>query len=73
MALKKIFSEIKGKFALEDLVQSSNLPSHRLTAALWELAWAGRVTNDHFKTIRNGVMNRFKAGHSLAEGRTERA
>jgi len=60
--LQKIFSEIKGKFGLEDLVQSSNLPSHELTAALWEMAWAGRVSNDHFKTIRNGVMNRFKVG-----------
>jgi ATP-dependent Lhr-like helicase len=69
--LQKIFSEIKGKFGLEDLVQSSNLPSHELTAALWEMAWAGRVSNDHFKTIRNGVMNRFKVGRP-SEGAPQR-
>ncbi len=69
VVLQKIFSEIKGKFGLEDLVQSSGLPSHELTAALWEMAWAGRVSNDHFKTVRNGVMNRFKAGQPSEEAR----
>ena len=65
VVLAKIFSEIKGKFGLEDLMQSSHLPSHELTAALWEMAWAGRVSNDHFKTVRNGVLNKFKVGMPL--------
>ncbi|MCU0285527.1 MAG: DEAD/DEAH box helicase [Acidobacteria bacterium] len=60
VVLKKIFSEIKGKFSLEDLIQAANLPSHLLTSALWNMAWTGLVTNDHFKSIRNAVMNRFK-------------
>ena len=58
--LEKLFSETRGKFALEDIMESVKLSSRELTDFLWQMAWEGRITNDHFKTIRSGVMNRFK-------------
>ncbi len=45
---------------MNDLALSAKLNSQELTVSLWELAWDGRITNDSFKTVRGGVMNRFK-------------
>jgi ATP-dependent Lhr-like helicase len=59
-ALEKIFDRTPGKFDMNDLALSSKLNSRELTVSLWELAWDGRISNDSFKTIRSGVMNRFK-------------
>jgi ATP-dependent Lhr-like helicase len=58
--LEKLFSETRGKFALEDIMESVKLSSRELMDSLWQMVWEGRITNDHFKTIRSGVMNRFK-------------
>ncbi|NIM13793.1 MAG: DEAD/DEAH box helicase [Candidatus Aminicenantes bacterium] len=65
-ALEKIFDETPGKFDMNDLALSSKLNSQELTVSLWELAWDGRITNDSFKTIRSGAMNRFKPEQSPA-------
>jgi len=61
--LEKKFYDTRGKFDLSDLAESSNLSSQELAGSLWDLAWEGRITNDSFKTIRNGIMNRFKPVH----------
>jgi ATP-dependent Lhr-like helicase len=62
--LEKMFYDTRGKFDLSDLAESSNLSSQELTGSLWNLAWEGRITNDSFKTIRYGIMNRFKPVHT---------
>jgi ATP-dependent Lhr-like helicase len=59
-ALERIFYETRGKYELSDLARSLSLNSRELTAALWNLAWNGRITNDSFKILRSGVMNRFR-------------
>jgi ATP-dependent Lhr-like helicase len=61
--LEKMFNDTRGKFDLSDLAESSKLSSQELTGSLWNLAWEGRITNDSYKTIRNGIMNRFKPVH----------
>jgi ATP-dependent Lhr-like helicase len=66
--LEKLFSETRGKFALEDIIESVKLSSQELTDYLWQMVWEGRITNDHFKTIRSGVMNRFKPEQLLPLG-----
>lgn len=66
--LEKLFLETRGKFGLEDIIESLVLPSRELAASLWKMTWEGRITNDHFKTIRSGVMNRFKSEHLLPPG-----
>jgi ATP-dependent Lhr-like helicase len=58
--LETILTETGGKYDLADLAKTSQLTSMELTTSLWELAWQGRVSNDHFKTLRNGVMTKFK-------------
>jgi ATP-dependent Lhr-like helicase len=37
------------------------LPSDRIVAALWELAWRGDITNDTFAAVRKGLETGFKA------------
>ncbi len=71
--LEKLFSETRGKFALEDIMESVKLSSRELIDSLWKMVWEGRITNDHFKTIRSGVMSRFKPGQLLlpADSRKE--
>lgn len=50
-----------GRFELAELAQALHRPSAEVSAALWRLAWLGRVGNDHFRVVRNGVMNRFRS------------
>ncbi len=59
IALEKLLIDTRGKFALADLAQQTHLSSLELTEALWELFWQGRISNDHFKTLRGAVMNKF--------------
>lgn len=58
--LETFFDETPGKFGLEDLMRGTGLSSQQLTVSLWDMAWHGEVTNDSFKTIRGGIMNKFK-------------
>jgi len=59
-ALEAMFLDTRGKFGLSELTESSAFSSRELTGSLWELAWGGRITNDNYKTVRSGVMTRFK-------------
>lgn len=59
--LERLFSRTIGKLALEDIAAASQLPSRQVSAALWHLAFNGRITNDDYQTVRSGIMNRFKA------------
>lgn len=58
--LDDFFRESKGKYDLSDLMESSGVPSKELTAALWKMTWSGMVSNDHYKTVRSGLMNKFR-------------
>jgi len=64
--LRQLFTDSPGKFTLSDLMELLPFASQELTFSLWQLAWEGRISNDHFKTIRNGVMNKFKTEHLLS-------
>jgi ATP-dependent helicase Lhr and Lhr-like helicase len=44
-----------GRFTLTDLAASSPLGSAELTRQLWELAWAGQVSNDGFAAVRKAL------------------
>jgi ATP-dependent helicase Lhr and Lhr-like helicase len=50
-----------GPRELAELARRSGLPSAELAAALWGLAWQGRVTNDAFAAVRKGILGRFQA------------
>ncbi|MDQ5984943.1 MAG: ATP-dependent RNA helicase DbpA [Syntrophus sp. SKADARSKE-3] len=57
--LAHLFPQSIGRFNLMDLVQFSKLDSRTMTERLWTLAWQGRVTNDAFSTLRQGVLTDF--------------
>ena len=58
--LEKIFSQTRGKFDLADLTRTTQQDSRQLAPAIWQMAWEGKITNDNFKVLRTGIMNRFK-------------
>jgi ATP-dependent Lhr-like helicase len=59
--LDRIFPDRAGRFGFWDLADASRLPSAELSDRLWELAWAGAVSNDSFAVLRRGVQDRFRA------------
>ena len=61
-----------GGHRLEDLLQDREEESPTITEALWEAAWQGRVTNDTFTVVRDGIDHDFRP-RSLREMRSESA
>lgn len=72
LKLQEILTDSGAKYDLADLAKSSKLTSMELTASLWQLAWQGHVSNDHFKTLRNGIMTKFKPVQPPPAERTRR-
>jgi len=54
------FPDGPGRFGLTELAQRSDLGTADLTQRLWQLAWAGQVTNDGFAAVRQGIATRFE-------------
>ena len=48
-----------GACFIADLGGAAGLPLSKLQAALWELVWAGRVTNDRVESLRRGLAQGF--------------
>ena len=48
-----------GASFVADLSGATGLPLSKLQAALWELVWAGRVTNDRVESLRRGLAQGF--------------
>lgn len=69
--LDHFFSASLGQYSLSDLMEYSGVSSILLTRALWKLVWQGRISNDHFKTVRSGILNRFQPGE-MADSSLER-
>ncbi|OHD68640.1 MAG: hypothetical protein A2177_15255 [Spirochaetes bacterium RBG_13_68_11] len=59
--LDRIFPDRAGRFGFWDLADASRLPSAELSDRLWDLAWAGAVSNDSFAVLRRGIQDRFRA------------
>lgn len=55
-----------GRLDYPALAARCPLPSDRIVAALWELAWKGRITNDTFAALRKGLEGGFKAAPASA-------
>ena len=48
-----------GRYSLFDIARYAKRDSAVVTERLWNLAWQGRVTNDAFATLRQGIMTDF--------------
>ncbi len=57
--LSRLFPRRMGRYSLGEIVRFSKSDSTAATAKLWELAWQGRVTNDTFASVRQGILTDF--------------
>jgi ATP-dependent helicase Lhr and Lhr-like helicase len=48
-----------GRYGLLDIIRHSKMDSRTVTGKLWDLAWQGRITNDAFTTLRQGILTDF--------------
>jgi len=48
-----------GRYSFLDIIQFSKMDSRAVTEKLWDLAWQGRVSNDAFATLRQGILTDF--------------
>lgn len=55
-----LFPTPLGRFAFEDLLAHSRLPSMELAERLWKAAWGGRVTTDTFAPVRRALAQGFQ-------------
>ena len=58
-----------GRYGLLDIIHHSKMDSRTVTDKLWDLAWQGRITNDAFATLRQGIVTDFAPFPLKKEGR----
>jgi len=63
-----LFPETPGRYSFFDIARYTKRDSRTLTERLWRLAWQGRITNDAFAAVRQGIRTDF-APFPLQEGR----
>jgi ATP-dependent Lhr-like helicase len=66
----ELFRDEGARYPFDALLKRSDGTSDELTAALWEAAWSGLVSNDSLETLRRGIQSKFQAsGVTPAGGR----
>ncbi|OPY65303.1 MAG: ATP-dependent RNA helicase DbpA [Syntrophorhabdaceae bacterium PtaU1.Bin034] len=66
--LSRLFPRLIGRYSLPDIAKFFGSDSRSVTKKLWDLAWRGRVTNDTFAAVRQGILTDF-APVDLKSGR----
>lgn len=59
--LDLLLPDKRGSFTFWDIKEHSQKSSTELVSFLWKQCWNGRLSNDHYGTVRTGILNRFKA------------
>jgi ATP-dependent Lhr-like helicase len=67
LVLELLQAAAPGRLDWPALAARCPLPSERITEALWDLAWRGRITNDTFAALRKGIESGFKAAPLASE------
>ncbi|MHB8910048.1 MAG: DEAD/DEAH box helicase [Syntrophales bacterium] len=57
--LAEFLAERVGRYSLLDIARHAGMESGAVSEKLWKLAWQGRVTNDAFATVRQGILTGF--------------
>lgn len=70
--VEQVLKESRGRMGLDELAHATGQTSGELTRVLWELAWAGRITNDEIITLRQGIQGRFRPERLPEPGRRRR-
>lgn len=58
--IASFFRETPGKASYTDIARATDLSLDTITKGLWKLAFAGRVSNNDYETLRKGILSRFR-------------
>ncbi|MBN2658550.1 MAG: DEAD/DEAH box helicase [Spirochaetales bacterium] len=67
----ELLPDTRGGFTFWDIKEHSGKNSTEVVQSLWKLCWKGAISNDHFSTVRSGILNKFSAD-SFADMEKER-
>ena len=59
--LDQLLPDLRGSFTFFDIKDHSRLSSSELVSFLWTHCWKGHLSNDHFETLRAGILSKFSA------------
>ncbi len=51
----------RGSFSFWDIKEHSQINSSELVEILWKQCWNSRISNDHYSTVRMGILNKYSA------------
>jgi ATP-dependent Lhr-like helicase len=72
-SLGKLFPDKRGRFSFWNILDYSGLSSHTLTKTLWDGIWQGKLLNDSWNSVRQGMLNRFRVQEVSNGGRVRRS
>jgi ATP-dependent Lhr-like helicase len=58
--LDLLTAAVPGRLDFQAIASRCPLPSDRISEALWDLAWRGRISNDTFAAVRKGIETGFR-------------
>jgi len=59
--LEQLLPDQRGGFTFWDIKEHSGKNSSELVDFLWKQCWKGQISNDHFSTVRTGILNKYSA------------
>ena len=59
--LNTLLPDNRGSFSFWNIKEHSGKSSSELVDFLWKQCWSGRISNDHFSTVRTGILNKYSA------------
>jgi ATP-dependent helicase Lhr and Lhr-like helicase len=59
--LDQLLPDKRGSFTFWDIKEHSRKSSSELSGFLWKKCWSGLLSNDHFSTVRTGIINKFSS------------
>jgi ATP-dependent Lhr-like helicase len=59
--INQLLPDNRGSFSFWDIKEHSGKSSSELVDFLWNKSWSGQISNDHFSTVRTGIINKYSA------------
>jgi len=59
--LDQLLPDTRGSFTFWDIKEHSGKNSSELVEFLWNQCWKGQISNDHYSTVRTGILNKYNA------------
>lgn len=59
--LDKLLPHNRGSFTFWDIKEHSRMNSSELVEMLWQQCWDSNISNDHYSTVRMGILNKYSA------------